>query len=210
MTPRRSGMDLASPRHAVRVLFVVAVAASLAGCLQPPPTQARSDDLLVSVAGDGAFLVAVPLPLDALWDLQDWQDVIDAKAVSAGNASVSIGPTDRGPALWIDGDGFVSIELRRRAHPDCCADSFTDGTWSLPSGGRPLATLPAFVAEGTVESLRVDYEASSCQGPDCRRNDPDGNQYCSLQFAARASSPVVGWNDVPVSSDRWQCTPPPA
>jgi hypothetical protein len=70
--------------------------------------------------------------------------------------------------------------------------------------------LPAFVAEGTVESLRVDYEASSCQGPDCRRNDPDGNQYCSLQFAARASSPVVGWNDVPVSSDRWQCTPPPA
>lgn len=190
-----NGPPMGRPMKASALVLVL-----LVGCAAPGADEVRDDELEVIVRGD-AYQVAVPLPVDAALDLQDWRSAMRA---SNGNGTVAIGESPIGPALWINGTGTVVAEALMARALACCADAYIDGTWSADDVPHPLVRLPVW-SNASVE-IALRYDASSCRGQDCGEA-VGAHQVCSLTFRARGA--VDGLGVIVVDSDAWQCTAAP-
>lgn len=157
------------------------LATALAGCTAPAPA---SEQLSISITDVGRTPYVIGVPLWLSGDGPNATEWIAHAAVHAGQVTeFHLNTTDRGTALWIAGNGTVTIgfaDVRSEA-----GSSFADGGFSMGVGADGIRPV-MFVQEGDVD-VNWFYEAVSedCFASGSYSWQADGPGYHVAEFGGR-------------------------
>lgn len=140
------------------LLAILLLATSLAGCEGGPEDFSR-ERMVVSISDQaGGYAVGIPLWLaPGGATAEEW---LAASVVHSGAAELSLRETEAGLALWVEGNGSVTINANDLLSIDTGArpEAYLDGRHSLGTGPNGRALL--WVETGDVD-VTWQYEGTS-------------------------------------------------